>query len=119
MLDINGQPLAPGDPVQLLCEVVSVDPQEGVRVRILNSEMELVVGCKHDEALGGWVADSELAKFVEITPRPLSIHSAMPAIVPGPPPVDSAMPDPAHGEERGVQVQASGEAELTTAASCA
>ena len=66
MLDINGQPLSTGDPVQLLCEVVSIDPEEGVRVRILNSEMELVVGCKHDEALGGWVADSELSKFVEV-----------------------------------------------------
>jgi hypothetical protein len=77
MFDINGQPLAAGDPVQLLCEVVSVDQAEGVRVRILNSEMELVVGCKHDEALGGWVADSELAKFVE---RALEAAQGIPAV---------------------------------------
>ena len=68
MYDINGQPIAEGDTVQLLCKVVSADPREGVRVRVMNSEMELVVGCKHDEALGGCIADSELAKFVEVLP---------------------------------------------------
>lgn len=64
--DINGQVLREGDAVQLLCKIVSVDPREGVLVRVMNSDMEMLVGCKHDEALGGIVADSELAKFVEI-----------------------------------------------------
>jgi hypothetical protein len=61
MLDINGSEITERGLGQLLCEIVSVDPAEGVRVRILNSEVELLIGCKHDEALGGMVADSELA----------------------------------------------------------
>ena len=63
MLDINGREVVPKQIAQLLCEVLSADPDEGVAVRILNSETELVVGCKHDEALGGVVADSEFAVF--------------------------------------------------------
>jgi len=60
MLDINGREIEAGMTGQLLCEVVSVDG-DGVVLRILNSETELVVGCKHDEALGGVIADSEFA----------------------------------------------------------
>jgi hypothetical protein len=60
VLDINGHEVVPGT-AKLLCEVISVDPTEGVLVRILNSDLELVIGCKHDEALGGIVADSEFA----------------------------------------------------------
>lgn len=82
MRDINGQPLNPGDIAQLMCEVTSVDPREGVRVRILNSEMELVVGCKHDEALGGCIADSELVRFVEIEPREAERRFTKEEIVP-------------------------------------
>lgn len=62
MLDINGQEILEGATGALLCEVLGMD-EEGVRVRILNSEMELVIGCKNDEALGGLVADSEFAMF--------------------------------------------------------
>ena len=62
MLDINGQPLEEGGLALLLCEVVAIEP-EGVRIRIMNSEMELGVGAKHDEVLGGMVADSELTAF--------------------------------------------------------
>ena len=72
--DINGQLLNQGDAVQLLCKIVSLDPAEGIRVRIMNSEMELLIGCKHDEALGGMVADSELAKFVEIDGNQIPNH---------------------------------------------
>jgi len=61
MRDINGQELVAGGAAQLLCEILEVAPDEGVRVRILNSEQELLIGCKYDEALGGHVADSELA----------------------------------------------------------
>lgn len=59
MLDINGHELAAGDYAQLLVRIEEITP-EGIRVRIANSEMELVVGFKNDEALGGHVADSEL-----------------------------------------------------------
>lgn len=61
MFDINGQEIFEGAAGQLLCEVVSVDPDEGVKVRLLNSELELLIGCRQDEALGGLVADSEFA----------------------------------------------------------
>jgi hypothetical protein len=36
----------------------------GVRVRVMNSDLEILVGIKHDEVLGGWVADSELTALV-------------------------------------------------------
>lgn len=60
MLDINGIEITEGGAGQLLCEVLSVE-EDGVHVRILNSETELLIGCKHDEALGGVIADSEFA----------------------------------------------------------
>ena len=66
MLDINGGELREGEAALLLCHVVSIDP-EGIRVRIMNSDMELLVGTRHDEALGGEVADSELTA---IAPEP-------------------------------------------------
>jgi hypothetical protein len=59
MLDINGREFHEGGAALLLCEVLAIEP-EGVRVRIMNSDMELLVGVKHDEVLGGKVADSEL-----------------------------------------------------------
>lgn len=64
MLDINGQELREGGLAMLLCEVLEIEPQ-GVRVRVMNSDMELGVGAKHDEVLGGMVADSELTAFAE------------------------------------------------------
>ena len=62
MLDINGQPIEEGGLALLLCEVIAIEP-DCVRVRIMNSDMELGVGAKHDEVLGGMVADSELTAF--------------------------------------------------------
>jgi hypothetical protein len=59
MLDINGHPLGPGDYCQLLVRVEEITP-EGIRVRVANSDFEMQVGFKQDEALGGAVADSEL-----------------------------------------------------------
>lgn len=64
MFDINGQEFREQGGALLLCEVLEIVP-EGVRVRILNSDMELLVGAKQDEVLGGLVADSELTVFVE------------------------------------------------------
>lgn len=61
MLDINGQEITEGRLGKVMVEVLGVDIVEGVRVRILNSEFELLIGFKHDEALGGLVADSEFA----------------------------------------------------------
>lgn len=65
-LDINGQEIREGGLALLLCEVVEIEPTV-VRVRIMNSEIELGVGTKRDEVLGGQVADSELTAFVEIS----------------------------------------------------
>lgn len=62
MLDINGQELREGAAAQLLCEILAIE-DDGVRVRVMNSELEILVGTKHDEVLGGWVADSELTAF--------------------------------------------------------
>lgn len=73
MLDINGQELDERDLVQLLCEVVSID-EEGIRVRILNSEQELLVSVQRDEVLG-LHASPELTKFEGQTPAPLSDDS--------------------------------------------
>jgi len=64
MLDINGQPLRQGKLAQILCEILEVDDQ-GVLVRLLNSDIEVLVGARVDEPLGGLVADSELTAFVE------------------------------------------------------
>lgn len=79
MVDINGQELREGDLAQLLCHVVSMDSAAGVLVRILNSEMTLQVGCKHDEVLGGAVADSELARFEESSSQHLAFSAQLPA----------------------------------------
>ena len=62
MLDINGAALAEGDTAQLLCEIRQITG-DGIVVRVMNSEMELLIGAKHDEVLGGMVADSELTLF--------------------------------------------------------
>jgi hypothetical protein len=64
MRDINGSEFRKGGCALLLCEVLDVE-DAGVRVRIMNSEMELFIGCKCDEVLGGMVADSELTAFDE------------------------------------------------------
>ena len=64
MLDINGSPLLPGRAASLLCEILAVE-DDHVRVRVMNSELEIAVGAKHDEVLGGLVADSELTAFEE------------------------------------------------------
>jgi hypothetical protein len=63
--DINGQEIRKGDLVQLLCEVVAVEDDVGVHVRIMNSETEMLIGCKQDEVLYGDVVDSELTLFEE------------------------------------------------------
>jgi len=74
MLDINGQRLRSGDEAQLLCEILAVS-EEGVRVRVMNSDLEILVGCKHDEVLGGLVADSELTLFESaLAPESQSPH---------------------------------------------
>ena len=70
MLDINGQELRQGGLASLLCQVLEVEADH-VRIRVMNSDMEMAVGAKHDEVLGGMVADSELTAFVE-EPPPLS-----------------------------------------------
>lgn len=67
MKDINGLDLREGDDAQLLCKVIEIR-EEGVAIRIMNSEMTLFIGCKQDEVLGGTVADSELTRFVEFIP---------------------------------------------------
>jgi hypothetical protein len=64
MLDINGQAIVEGGAALLLCEVLEIQPG-CIRLRVMNSEMELAVGAKHDEVLGGMVADSELTALVE------------------------------------------------------
>ncbi len=64
--DVNGQELKKGGLALLLCEIVDVET-ELVRIRIMNSEMELAVGISHDEVLGR-VADSELTAFVQAPP---------------------------------------------------
>lgn len=45
----------------LLCQVVDVENDQ-VRIRVINSEMELAVGAHFDEVLGH-VVDSELTYF--------------------------------------------------------
>jgi hypothetical protein len=60
--DINGGELRQGGMAMLLCEVLAIE-DGGVRVRVMNSELEIVVGTKHDEVLDGMVADSELTAF--------------------------------------------------------
>jgi len=62
--DINGQELHKGGAGLLFCEIIEIS-EEGVLVRIMNSDLQLLVGSKHDEVLGGTVADSELTAFVE------------------------------------------------------
>lgn len=78
MFDINGQEIVEGAAGSLLCEVVSVDPDEGIRVRLLNSELELLIGCRRDEALGGLVADSEFAVLMPICNKPAAEASTIP-----------------------------------------
>lgn len=68
MLDINGQELRVGACGLLLCEILDITP-DGVHVRVMNSTEELLVGVKHDEVLGGLVADSELTAFLPDAPE--------------------------------------------------
>lgn len=63
MLDINGEALREGESALLLCEILEIS-EEGVRIRVMNSEQELVVSVTHDEVLGGLVASSELTAFL-------------------------------------------------------
>lgn len=64
MKDVNGQEIRVRDLVQILCEVREIS-KDGVLVRILNSDQELLVSAAADEVLGGddLVASSELSKF--------------------------------------------------------
>jgi hypothetical protein len=64
VLDINGQLFQEKGLALLLCEILDIQADH-LRIRIMNSEMELAVGAEHDEVLGGMVADSELTVFVE------------------------------------------------------
>jgi len=63
MHDIHGKSIEPGALAQLLCTVLSVDEEEGVKVRIYNSEEELLVSCSHDEVLGWRVAPELLIRL--------------------------------------------------------
>jgi hypothetical protein len=65
--DINGGELREGGAAMLFCEVLAIDA-EGIHLRVMNSEQMLLVGYKHDEVLGGLVADSELTAFEEQLP---------------------------------------------------
>jgi hypothetical protein len=65
MKDINGQELREGGSAQLLCEILSIEDGQIV-LRVMNSDTTLAVGTKHDEVLGGLVADSELTAFDEV-----------------------------------------------------
>jgi hypothetical protein len=62
MLDINGQELRDGAAALLLCEILSIGVDQ-VLLRVMNSDLQIAVGAKHDEVLGGLVADSELTAF--------------------------------------------------------
>lgn len=67
-VDVNGQELHKGGLALLLCEILDIEP-DTVRIRIMNSDVELGVSVKCDEVLGR-VADSELTAFVEAPPAP-------------------------------------------------
>jgi hypothetical protein len=69
MKDINGQELREGGAAMLLCEILSID-QDHIVLRVMNSDLEIAVGAKHDEVLGGLVADSELTAFEDPNPKP-------------------------------------------------
>lgn len=62
MKDINGGELRERGMAMLLCEVVAIE-EKCVHLRVMNSDLEIAVGAKHDEVLGGLVADSELTAF--------------------------------------------------------
>jgi hypothetical protein len=62
LLDINGRELREGGEALLLCEIVAFET-DGIRVRVMNSEEEFLVGTRYDEVLGGEIADSELTAF--------------------------------------------------------
>lgn len=64
--DVHGHEFRKGGAALLLCEVLELEPNL-VRIRVMNSEMEMAVGVSRDEVLGQ-VADSELTVFVEATP---------------------------------------------------
>lgn len=65
MLDINGNEFKVGTGAFLLCEVVEIR-EDGIMVRIMNSDTHYLVNAKHDEVFGGLVADSELTAFNEL-----------------------------------------------------
>lgn len=67
MKDINGGELREGGMAMLLCEVLATN-EDHVHVRVMNSDLEITVGVKYDEVLGGLVADSELTAFEEQSP---------------------------------------------------
>lgn len=75
MKDVNGDEIRVRDLAQLLCQVQEISP-DGVRVRILNSEQELLISAEADEVLGGedLVASSELSRFSG-SPGPLGEYS--------------------------------------------
>jgi hypothetical protein len=70
VFDVNGQEFRKGGLALLLCEVIELEG-DLVRIRVMNSEMELAVGVSHDEVLGQ-LADAELTVFVEAPPAPLA-----------------------------------------------
>lgn len=82
MLDINGQELSEGNLVQILCEIVTID-EAGVRVRILNSEQELLISVSQDEVLG-LHASSELSRFDGPRPAEQSLPDDMDGVKPWP-----------------------------------
>jgi|GEM_PF-5232179 len=62
MWDKGGLPIGEQDLCQLLCTVEEIH-EDGIVVRILNSDMELKVSAHCDEVLGA-VASPELVKYV-------------------------------------------------------
>jgi hypothetical protein len=76
MLDINGHEINEGGAGLLLCEILAIE-SGGVRIRIMNSDLEMLVGAKHDEVMGGMVADSELTAFQEVA-EPVPSRSYIP-----------------------------------------
>lgn len=60
MRDVNGAEIVAGELMALLCTVSEIR-EEGVIVRVLNSQMELLVSCERDEVLGS-IAGSELQR---------------------------------------------------------
>lgn len=74
MLDSTGQNLEVGDTAQLLCEVTAID-EDGVRVRVLNSEQELLISIEPGDEIMAPHVSAELTKLVFV-PHPDAVREA-------------------------------------------